>query len=145
LSLPNITLKDLPPQLLPYILKRVEVGLCWEYPSASATGYAAVRLQGRTFSAHRAVWLSLVGPIPDGLVLDHLCRNTRCCNPDHLEPVTYAVNSQRGLAGWRNANKTHCKRNHPLSGDNLRMEGGKRRCRACHKIVTSRRTNDVAA
>lgn len=75
---------------------------CWlwlgpQYPNGY--GWVSTMRDGRKRSqvAHRFVYKALIGPIPDGLVLDHLCRVPLCCNPDHLEPVTSAVNSQRGV------------------------------------------------
>jgi hypothetical protein len=80
----------------------------------------------------------VVGPIPENMVLDHLCRNRCCCNPAHLEPVTQKVNTHRARAWMAGAefqrNKTHCKNGHPYSGDNLRTcKDGKRACRACSR------------
>ena len=71
--------------------------------------------------AHRLVYELLVGKIPKGLELDHLCRNTRCVNPKHLEPVTHKENILRGI-GWTaiNARKILCLKGHPLKGKNLR-------------------------
>ncbi|HEY7824270.1 MAG TPA: HNH endonuclease signature motif containing protein [Acidimicrobiia bacterium] len=75
-------------------------GDCWEWIGATAgNGYGKINVKGRDHYpefAHRVGWELLVGPIPDGLVIDHLCRNTLCVNPDHLEPVTHKVNVRRG-------------------------------------------------
>ena len=77
---------------------------------------------------HRFAYEQFIGPIPEGLVIDHLCRNRPCCNPWHLEPVTTRENTQRG---WRK-NKAHCKHGHPLRGDNLIIHpNGWRNCRKC--------------
>ena len=84
--------------------------------------------------AHRYVYERLVGPVPDGLVLDHLCRNRRCVNPEHLEPVTHRENILRGTGqSARNAAKTECVHGHPLSGANLYVmpSTGHRYCRVC--------------
>lgn len=74
------------------------------------------------------------GPIPEGLVIDHLCRNRGCVNPDHLEAVTQRENILRGegLAA-ANARKTHCPKGHPYSGENLYVvpSSGRRQCRIC--------------
>lgn len=86
--------------LLDRILRRVEVGDCWTWLGAkTGAGYGAIgagRRTGGTVYVHRATYLLLVGPIPTGLELDHLCRNRACCNPDHLEPVTRQTNVDRG-------------------------------------------------
>ncbi len=83
--------------------------------------------------AHRFAYEALVGPIPDGLHLDHLCRNTSCINPDHLEPVTPKINMLRTPT----ANKTHCKRGHPRDERNTYRypRTGGRQCRACRREV----------
>lgn len=88
-------------------------------------------------NAHRVGYELYVGKIPDGLMLDHLCRNRCCVNPKHLEPVTNLENVRRGIAAQRNREirlaMTHCKRGHPLSGDNLYINpgSGQRVCRSC--------------
>lgn len=81
--------------------------------------------------AHRMVYEECFGLVPDGLVLDHLCRNRACVNPAHLEVVTHRTNILRGESPTaNNAKKTHCKRGHALDGENVRYrrQGG----RGCH-------------
>ena len=71
-------------------------GECWEWTgSRNGAGYGRTRIDGRHAAAHRAAYEHLVGPIPDGLELDHLCRNRACVNPEHLDPVTHQVNLRR--------------------------------------------------
>lgn len=71
-------------------------GDCWEWMGArNGTGYGNIESRG----AHRVIYEALVGPIPKGLDLDHLCRNPPCVNPDHLEPVTRSTNLLRGHVG----------------------------------------------
>lgn len=82
--------------------------------------------------AHRYAYERAHGPIPAGLVIDHLCRNTLCVNPAHLEVVTIGENVSRGVPG--NSKITHCPKGHPYSGDNLYLKpGGQRLCRACRR------------
>lgn len=105
---------------------------CWEWTASTARGYAQFSLWGKGKKAHRVFWEQCYGKVPAGLQLDHLCRNTTCINPSHLEPVTPRTNTLRGSTlAARNASVTHCPAGHELSGANLRRSGGRRFCRAC--------------
>jgi hypothetical protein len=109
---------------------------CWLWSGAANNkGYGQfVWCKGRLKLSHRAAYEHFVGPIPDGLVVDHLCRNTYCCNPQHLEPVTQHENWRRGEATWghlvenhRNSAKTHCPKGHEYDSESR----GKRICLTC--------------
>lgn len=113
---------------------------CWIFHCAvSDTGYARARFNGKTVAMHRLFYERFVGPIPDGLDLDHLCRVRCCVNPHHVEPVTPKINTLRGHGRTAmNAHKTHCVYGHEFSGDNLRIsKTGWRiclRCKAYHSV-----------
>lgn len=117
---------------------------CWEWSGArSSGGYGRVPSGGRdALYAHRFAYELLVGPIPEGLQIDHLCRNRACCNPIHLEPVTPAENVRRGAAGRLRVPTTHCPHGHPMTESNvyLSKHGGytSRICRVCHLEVMKR-------
>ena len=112
---------------------------CMQWIGALTTaGYGQISIAGQLKYAHRVAYERWVGPIPVGLVIDHLCRNPSCVNPVHLEPVSNRENVLRGVApSAKNAKKTHCKNGHPLSGENLsvRNKGHRteRHCKACHR------------
>ena len=109
---------------------------CWTWTGSLARGYGRFFVDGKSLFAHRFAYEHYVGPIPEGLELDHLCRNTACVNPAHLEPVTHAENIRRGdvALGIRSA-KSHCKNGHEFTPENtvprLRNGAVHRRCRKC--------------
>jgi hypothetical protein len=106
---------------------------CWVVDLWKGARYGRVVYKGRKWLAHRAFYDLLVGPIPEGLTLDHLCRNTPCVNPEHLEPVTQRENNLRAddSPTTQNARKTHCKRGHEFTPENTTVCNGSRYCRAC--------------
>jgi hypothetical protein len=124
---------------------------CWMWTGMKSTkGYGLFMLNGKRKRAHRISYELSIGPIPEGLQLDHLCRNPSCVNPSHLEPVTSRENTLRGIAanptrrnGPRHL-KEFCKHGHPYAGDNLLIgpdrdgKPGRRQCRACMKDAKNR-------
>lgn len=109
---------------------------CWLWTGSRSTGgYGYFYLNGRNSPAHRVAYEMLVGPIPAGLQIDHLCRVRNCVNPAHLEPVTQRENLLRGeTVTARSASRTHCPQGHPYDAENTSVrKTGKRDCRTCHR------------
>lgn len=113
---------------------------CWQWTgSLVADGYGQIWTSGpqrERLWAHRYAYELLVGPVPEGLCIDHLCRNRGCVNPAHMEPVTLAENTRRGP----NRSKTHCPHGHPYDADNTYVcpSTGARYCRECHRASARR-------
>lgn len=108
---------------------------CWIWTAArNRHGYGLFPYDRGTL-AHRAAYELLVGQIPNGRELDHLCRNPSCVNPAHLEPVVHRENMLRGdTLGGRNAAKTHCVNGHEFTPENTYVfPNGHRKCRACKR------------
>jgi|SRR5690606_18642277 len=123
-------------------------GICWEWTAARGgfrNGYGVIgRQDGGSRYAHRVAWELLVGPIPEELTIDHLCRNTLCVNPDHMEIVPRGVNTLRAYNfSGINSRKTHCKRGHAFDSDNTHLTPtGRRNCRACDREYYHRKRAD---
>lgn len=125
---------------------------CWIWSAGKdGNGYGVAIVGSRSdgtyrhVKAHRLSYELTVGQIPDGLQVDHLCRVRACVNPAHLEPVTQRENILRGEgASAKAARQTHCKRGHPLSGDNLmhRADANRRECLTCHRDRERSRLHD---
>ncbi len=114
---------------------------CWAWTATTnGRGYGLFRFGGRTTRAHRFSYELARGPIPTGLELDHLCRNTLCVNPAHLEAVDHRTNVLRGVGiAAKEVTQTHCLRGHPFNEVNtyVRPTGG-RTCRECRRLVAAR-------
>ena len=114
---------------------------CWSWTGPVLRGYGSmfVAIGSSPQRVHRIVWQELRGVIAAGLQLDHLCRNTRCVNPDHLEPVTPLTNTLRsnGIAAL-NTKKTECPQGHAFTAENTYLFRGKRACLVCRKAASKR-------
>ena len=113
-----------------------------------AGGYGQFSMYGKPLYAHRWIYEATVGPIPDGLHIDHLCRTRNCVNAGHMEPVTSAENTRRGEAGSNSRRKTHCPQGHPYSPDNTKLRrrpSGRidRECRSCNRACSRRRREEL--
>lgn len=108
---------------------------CWMWTGSTFAGkeYGQIKHEGKNWRVHRLAYELLVGPIPSGLVVDHLCRQPRCFRPDHLEAVTSVVNTHRGEGPSAiNARRATCSHGHLLAGENLYLTpDGRRKCRVC--------------
>lgn len=119
---------------------------CWEWTGArNDDGYGRFFLSGNKH-AHRVAYELAVGPIAPGLVIDHLCRNRCCVNPEHMEPVTRAENNRRGdryaMGSWERS-VTHCPSGHEYTPENTRVHLSRgsfcRLCRTCERVRNKRR------
>jgi len=131
--MPHIDDPRLPPHFWNKVSPEPNSG-CWLWSgSATPLGYGMARRRGRTFYTHRLAYEAFVGPIPDRLDIDHLCRTPACCNPSHLEAVTHRENTRRGNAPSARVRRANvCSRGHSLA-DAYNFSNGKRRCRTCHR------------
>lgn len=115
------------------------IGECWLWQASKRSGYGVFSIGHKTVSAHRFTYQRIIGPIPVGYSIDHLCRNPACVNPYHLEPVTQRVNILRGIGpSAKNAVKTYCSRGHLLEGNNIEpgswRKRGFRNCKPCANL-----------
>lgn len=112
-----------------HVEKSTDSDGCWIWTGSNSKPFPNAAVYGKYTHrgvAHRVAYELLVGPIPEGLELDHLCRVTLCVNPAHLEPVTRAENQRR-----RSAARTHCKHGHALTPDNIAPYAKGRACLTC--------------
>jgi len=112
--------------------------MCWRLANIPrSTGYSRFSLKNKGTTGHRAIYEYLIGPIPDDLTLDHLCRHRWCVNPNHLDPVTTRVNILRGASPSAvNARKASCPKGHPY--DAIKNSTGERYCLICQRTALRR-------
>jgi hypothetical protein len=125
------------------VLEKIDLGDgCWEWNAhRGTTGYGEVGIDGHKLNAHRVVYEILVSPIPEGLTIDHLCRNRACVRPDHLEPVDERTNILRGEGmGARYARRDACDSGHAydLLNTYFRPDGA-RVCKSCRREIDRKR------
>jgi len=99
----------------------------------TTNGYSRIRVNGKLIQAHRWAWESVNGKIPNGLVIDHICRNRKCISLEHLRMVTQKENIMAGLHNIDN--RSHCNQGHPFVKENIMVrKSGKRECSECNRI-----------
>ena len=116
----------------------VKTETCWLWDgTVGRGGYGVFKFRSQITRAHRWAYEHVIGAIPDGLVLDHLCRVLTCVRPNHLEPVTNGENVLRGISfSAVNKRKTHCHHGHPYDESSRKLERGqpRRECKACNAL-----------
>ncbi len=132
-------------QINKYLNKIKVINDCWIWQGAkskmqyknSVVYYGKIMFKSKTRQAHRLFYISFKGEIPKGLELDHLCRNTLCVNPEHLQAVTHSENMKRGKAHLEIVQRasliTHCPQKHEYTKENTYIFKNQRRCKECNR------------
>ncbi len=119
-------------------IERVTESGCWIWMGRTRKGYGVTCVRYLNKQVHRVMYELLINAIPEGLVLDHLCRVRCCVNPHHLEVVTHRTNILRGVGfAAKNARATHCSAGHPFNSENtyLNVKRNARQCRVCVRLA----------
>lgn len=128
-----------------FLAKIRKTETCWQWTAATQSrGYGCFGLEGRVVLAHRVAYELFIGPIPEGLTIDHTCRNKLCVRPDHLQAITNALNNRRRGLAARSTPNYPC--GHPRDeGNTLVKTRGGRECRTCDRNRTRSRRELVSA
>lgn len=140
-----MTLSSTPLQRIVSKIRITPDSSCWVWGgTCNRNGYGEIKI-GKTRYVHRVMYELLVGPISQGMQIDHLCRNRACCNPFHLEQVTQQENVMRGFSPSANgARQTHCNSGHLFDESNTFYNmKGHRICLKCRKLANQRRKKKV--
>ena len=130
-----LELNEYPKYIENWVDKTSNSAGCWLWKGYKNKHGYGIWTRGGGFS-HRRIYEYLIGEIPEGLQLDHLCRNPPCCNPQHLEPVTAYENQYRSPISFvtLNSKKTHCPQGHEYNEENTYIRpNGHRKCKACNR------------
>ena len=104
---------------------------CWTYMGQKSKRYAELKINGIRSGIHRWSFLFYKGEIPENHHVDHICKNTKCWNPDHLQTLPHTQNCRQNWVAEQNAKKTHCKNGHEFTEENVYWNEGHRRCKIC--------------
>lgn len=126
-------MSDLKERILDNIQCEPNTGCHFWMGSVNDKGYGYIRVSGRLLRVHRVAYEAFVGPIPDGLQIDHLCRQRSCVNPEHLEAVTRSENVLRGLSGYAIRNKCKSGKHEITETSFYTSPCGNRQCRQCRR------------
>jgi hypothetical protein len=138
----TLTIPEMTPAQVDRFFARVnKTDGCWLWNRPTEDGYGEFYFNRRTFKAHRISYTLAKGQIPRGLLIDHMCRNRLCVNPDHLRAVDDATNALENSNSPASINhrKTHCNRGHELANENLLRVGRNKENRSCHECDKARK------
>lgn len=133
------------PPIIRFLQKIQQEGDCWIWTGSKHRGYGQFHPYGTPVRAHRWSYEYHRAEIPEGLAIDHLCRNRACVNPWHLEPVTTQENNLRAEPWNFRQRKTHCKHGHEFTEENTIQRADGRECRACQRSASKRYKTRIKA